>query len=91
MAFSPDDVEANRAYFQAKLRAERQWIDVPRRLKGEPSASGATWVLADTRGRDAFAKAHMQGAICLPIDEIAALAPQLPRDREIVTYCWNDT
>jgi rhodanese-related sulfurtransferase len=91
MPFSPEDVQANRDFFRAKVRAERQWIDVARRLKGEPSAAGATWVLADVRGRDAFAKAHMQGAICLAVDEIATIAPLLPKDREIVTYCWNDT
>jgi hypothetical protein len=89
MAISPDLVASNRAYFQAKLAAERQWIDVVRRLKGE--APSADWILADVRGRDPFAKAHMQGAVCLPVDEIGALAPLLPRDREIVTYCWNDT
>jgi rhodanese-related sulfurtransferase len=89
MPFDAKDIAGNRAYFEAKLRAERQWIDVARRLKGE--APNANWVLLDTRGRDAFAKAHVQGAVCLAMDEIDALSQRLPKDREIVTYCWNDT
>ena len=88
-AFSPDDVRANRDWFAAKMRAEKQKIDAVRRVEGKPGAGD--FLLLDTRGRDAFAKAHVRGAICVPLDEIEALAPGLPKDRELVTYCWSDT
>ena len=89
MAFDPKDIQANREFFAAKLKAERQKNDVARRAKGEAVTPG--FVLLDVRGRDAFAKAHVAGALCLPLDELDAIAPGLPRDRELVTYCWNHT
>jgi rhodanese-related sulfurtransferase len=91
MAFTPDDIRSNRAYFLAKLKAERQWVDVMRRAKGEPKHAKDEWVLLDLRGRDAFAKAHIQGSLCVPLDELDALSSMLPKDREIVSYCWTDT
>lgn len=89
MSFTPDDIRANREYFAAKLRAERQFNDVIKWAKGESGAPD--FVLIDTRGRAPFRKAHIQGALCVPLDEVDALAGKLPRDRELVTYCWNAT
>jgi rhodanese-related sulfurtransferase len=86
---APEDVASNRAYFEAKLRAERQWIDVARRLEAPSPEPG--FVLLDVRGRDAFAKAHIQGSVCVPMDELDALSSLLPKDRELVAYCWTDT
>jgi rhodanese-related sulfurtransferase len=89
MAFKPtqDDIRANHDYFAAKLRAEEQKQSVIHWVKQEPG--GHDMVLIDTRPRDAFAKAHIQGAICVPLDELKELAAQLPRDKTLVTYCWN--
>jgi len=89
MPFSPEDIRANRDYFVNKLRAEKQKNDVIKRVKGE--SGGGEFVLLDVRSRDAFAKAHIPGAFSVPLDELSALTAQLPRDREVVTYCWNDT
>jgi len=89
MAFkvTPDDIRANREYFAAKLRAEEQKASVIHWVKKEPG--GHEIVLIDTRARDAFAKAHIPGAINVPADEVKDLAAQLPRDKTLVTYCWN--
>jgi hypothetical protein len=87
-SFSPEDREANRRYFDAKLRAEKPLNDVVYKVQGK---STGDFLLLDTRGRDAYAKAHIPGALCVPIDEIPRLAEMLPRDKELVTYCWNDT
>jgi len=87
MAFSEQDVRLNRDHFAEKLRAERQLTDVMHWAKREPG--GPDIVLLDARARDAFAKAHIAGALNLPVNEIAQLASQLPRDRELVTYCWS--
>ena len=89
MAFPAEDIRANREYFAAKLKAERQMNDVARWSEGKPGS--AEFLLLDVRGRDAFAKAHIQGALCVPPDELDALAGKLPRDKELVTYCWNGT
>jgi rhodanese-related sulfurtransferase len=87
MAFSPDEIRANRDYFASKIRAEKQKADVIKKVKGKQES----FLLLDTRTRDAFEKGHIEGAFCLPLDEIGVLAAGLPKDRELVTYCWNHT
>ncbi|MCI0422814.1 MAG: hypothetical protein L0312_26935 [Acidobacteria bacterium] len=89
MPFSPKDIRANRDYFAHKLRAEKQKNDVIKKVKGEPGAG--EFLLLDVRSRDAFAKAHIRGAFSAPLEELSVLAAQLPKDRELVTYCWDDT
>jgi rhodanese-related sulfurtransferase len=87
MAFRPDEIDANRAYFEAKLRAEKQKNDVINQVK---DGRGKPFLLLDVRPRATFRKAHIQGAWCVPSEELASLIPQLPRDQELVTYCWSD-
>ena len=89
MAFSKDDIKANHDFFAAKLRAEKQKADVEHWVKGEPA--GGDFVLLDVRTRDAFAKAHIKGAVNVPLAELKDLAGKLPRDKELVAYCWNST
>jgi rhodanese-related sulfurtransferase len=89
MAHSPEDIKANRDYFAAKLRAEKQKADVEHWAKGE--AAGGDFVLLDVRTRDAFAKAHIKGAVSAPLAELSDLISQLPREKELVAYCWNFT
>jgi len=52
-------------------------------------AGAFDFVLLDTRGRDAFASGHIPGAWCAAESELEAVVPLLPKDREIVTYCWS--
>ena len=87
MAFERAQIESNRAFFAAKLSAEKQKNDVVRKVK----EGKGDFLLLDTRGRPAFRKAHIKGAFCLPLEELDELAGGLPRDRELVTYCWNHT
>ena len=86
MTFTREQVEANAAYFREKLQAVKQKADVAKWVKGE---GGGDFVLVDVRGRAAFEREHVTGATCVPFEEIQALHGQLPRDRELVTYCWN--
>lgn len=86
MAFTQEQIEANRRFFAAKLGAERQKTDVVKRVKD----GVGQFILLDVRPRSAFRKAHIQGAWCAPYEELAELLPRLPRDRELVTYCWSD-
>ncbi len=85
MAFSTDEVRANRDYFVHKLRAEKQRNDVLRAVEG----GAYDFALLDTRGREAFTSGHIPGALCAPADELEQLIAVLPKDREIVTYCWG--
>ncbi len=86
MPFRLEDVQANREYFATKLKAEKQKNDIIHKV----TDGLGDFLLLDVRPRAAFRKAHIQGAWCVPYEELAALAPQLPRDRELVTYCWSD-
>jgi rhodanese-related sulfurtransferase len=86
MGFTSDDIRANRQFFAAKLRAEKQKADVLKKAKGEPHQE---FFLLDARPRDGFAKAHIRGALCVPLEELSTLIDQLPKDKELVTYCWN--
>ena len=47
------------------------------------------FVLLDTRGRQAFASGHIPGALCAPMEEFGQLTAHLPKEKEIVTYCWG--
>ena len=89
MPFTEDQIRSNRSYFAAKLAAERQKADVIKKVNKE--AGAPDFVLVDTRQRDAYAQGHIPGALCVPVTELAQLAGKLPRDRELVTYCWNHT
>ncbi len=85
MAFNERDIQANREYFVNKLRAEKQRNDVLHAVEG----GVYDFVLLDTRGKEPFAEGHIPGAWCAPVDELNDLAKRLPKDREIVTYCWG--
>lgn len=86
MAFTQDEIHANRDYFSHKLRAEKQRSDVLHAVKGEQPFD---FTLLDTRGRQPFIDGHIPGAICAPLEELEQILPTLPKDREIVTYCWG--
>ena len=85
MAFSADEIHANRNYFAQKLRAEKQRNDVLHAVE----RGSFDFVLLDTRGRQPFANGHIPGAMCAPMEELEQLMPLLPPDKEIVTYCWG--
>ncbi len=44
-------------------------------------------VFVDVRGQSDYAAAHIPGALSLPLGELEARLAELPRDREILTYC----
>jgi 3-mercaptopyruvate sulfurtransferase SseA len=87
MSFKEEAVQGNRDYFAAKLSAEKQKADVVKKVKEK----SGDFVILDTRAREAFEQGHIPGAWCVPLAEISALASNLPKDREMVTYCWNHT
>jgi len=85
MAFTEEQIRANRDYLVHKLQAEKARSDV---LHAAESGK-YDFVLLDTRGREPFAGGHIPGARCAPMNELSQVIPTLPRDQEIVTYCWG--
>lgn len=53
--------------------------------KAQYDAKNAVFV--DVRGKSDYDSAHIPGAISLPLSEIEVRYTELPRDREILTYC----
>jgi rhodanese-related sulfurtransferase len=88
MPFTQEQIETNRKVFAEKLSAFKALHSVVQMVKGEKPAE---FLLLDARPREAFAKAHIPGALCVPAQEVAELASKLPREKELVTYCWNFT
>jgi hypothetical protein len=86
--FTADDIRANRDFFAQKLRVYRQKNDAVHKVRND-TGHPYDFVLVDARAREAFNKAHIPGALCVPGTEIVELAAQLPPDRELVTYCWS--
>jgi 3-mercaptopyruvate sulfurtransferase SseA len=44
-------------------------------------------VLVDVRPKEAYDAEHAQGAILIPLGEVAARSGELPQDKLIITYC----
>lgn len=75
------------SYFETKLEAEWGPFDLKRAL----DANSNRIVVLDTRKPDAFAEEHIPEAINIPGEELEQRLQELPKDREIVPYCWNIT
>ena len=85
MAFTQAEIQANRDHFAHKLHAEKQRSEVVHAVE----SGNYDFVLVDTRGRAPFANGHIPGAVCAPLEELEQAMASLPRDREIVSYCWS--
>lgn len=48
-------------------------------------ADGAT--LLDVRSDGEWAEGHLEGAVLIPIDQLAGRLAEIPRDRPVVVYC----
>ena len=74
-------------YLKAKLDFEATPYGLKETLETTPGAV----VLVDVRDEDAFRKEHILGATNIPAAEIVKRLADLPKDRTIVTYCWDMT
>jgi len=73
-------------HFGSRLAVETDPADVAEQLALDPTAI----VLVDTRSPEAYAEAHLPGAVSLHHPTITAEAlAALPTDALVVTYCWS--
>ncbi|HLJ90855.1 MAG TPA: rhodanese-like domain-containing protein [Candidatus Angelobacter sp.] len=86
MGFTKQDIENNKNYFQHKLEAEKQRNDVLQAVEGKAAFD---FVLLDTRGREAFAQGHIPGSWNFGHHELEQSLSLLPKDKELITYCWG--
>lgn len=63
--------------------------DVPRIVLTDAKAAydAKQVIIVDVRGQDAYATAHIPGALSVPLAELETRAQELPRDAAIITYC----
>ncbi|MFD1773776.1 rhodanese-like domain-containing protein [Paenibacillus rhizophilus] len=74
------------AYFAAKGRFETDVADVAYDLR----EGLLNFVLVDVRDARSYEEAHLPGAVSLPSGYLGRSgAPELPRDRALVVYCWG--
>ena len=74
-------------YFQAKLEAELG----PHNLKHRMDSGEKDFVVLDVRSREGFKEGHIPGAVNIPLQELEGRLKELPKDREVISYCWNVT
>jgi rhodanese-related sulfurtransferase len=74
-------------FFRTKLNAE--WG--PHDLKGALDRMAGRLQVIDTRDAQAYASEHIPGAIHIPTDELPQRLGELPKDRELIPYCWSIT
>ncbi len=60
-------------------------VDGPRAR--ELVSGGAT--LVDVRTPEEYAAGHVDGALNVPVDEVAARIAEIPRERPVVVYCHS--
>ncbi len=84
MKASPD-LTRLKEHFVLKLQATAQLADVVDSVK----RGSSDLVLLDMRDREDYQKGHIKGALSMPLEEIDKRYRDLPRDKDIVTYCYN--
>jgi rhodanese-related sulfurtransferase len=74
-----------------RLRAEfsRDEGELPQSELKQLLKSGAA-VLIDVRPEAEFHHGHIDGAISIPVEELAQRADQLPKDKRIIAYCRGE-
>jgi rhodanese-related sulfurtransferase len=58
----------------------------PEELNAQTS-EGTTPFVIDVRGSGEYASGHVQGAVNIPLDQLARRLADIPQDRPVITYC----
>ena len=74
-------------YYSIKLAAELG----PHNVKRLQELDRDGIVVLDVRSPEGFRKAHVSGAINIPFEEFPTRMQTLPKQKEIITYCWSVT
>ena len=79
------DLARLKEHFELKLRAVKQLADAVYCVKNGSS----DLVLLDMKDREDYRMGHIKGAVSMPLEDIVKRYRDLPRDKDIVTYCYN--
>ncbi|TNC33010.1 rhodanese-like domain-containing protein [Mumia zhuanghuii] len=56
-------------------------------VAGVPDPVPAELVVLDVREDDEWASGHIDGAVHIPLGDLAARADEVPADRQVLVYC----
>jgi rhodanese-related sulfurtransferase len=79
------DAAARAEYYRTKMEVEWGPYDLQHALEKRANQI----VILDTRDPDSFAKEHIPNAVNIPTDDLRRRMNELPRNKEIVPYCWS--
>jgi rhodanese-related sulfurtransferase len=77
--------EARANFYRTKMEAEWGPYDLQHALE----AKDGRVIVIDTRDAESFAQEHIPGAVNIPTDELSSRLSELPKDKEVVPYCWS--
>jgi rhodanese-related sulfurtransferase len=77
--------QARAEFYRTKMEAEWGPYDLQHALEERRDQI----IAIDTRTPDAFAEEHIPGAVNIPTDELAKRLNELPKDKDVVPYCWS--
>lgn len=87
MTFTQSDVELSRKHFEERLKVTLGPVEL-QHLMEDPQYRGRV-VLVDVRNRDGYQKEHIPGAVNIPEEELESRLNEIPRDKEVIVYCWT--
>jgi len=47
------------------------------------------FIIVDVRNKDAYDLGHIKGAVSMPLADIPLKYRELPKDKDIIVYCWS--
>lgn len=87
--FGVADVELAKKHFEEKLKVTLGPVEL-KHLMDDPKAWGNV-LLIDVRSKEGYQKEHVPGAVNIPEEELEARLGEIPKDKEIIVYCWTLT
>ena len=74
------------SYFQNRIESTFSPMDYMMEKKKQPEG----YVLIDVRnGNQSLKKEKIQGALEIPLSELQNRLNEIPRDKEVILYCWD--
>lgn len=81
-----DDPAFQAIFSNPQLKAPLSVLISPQELSAS-SATNAPPLIIDVRGASEYAAGHIEGAINIPLGQLTRKLAQIPKDRQVVTYC----
>ena len=86
-AIKPVSPAQRARYFEAKLAAELGPHNVKRLMDENQNLA----VILDVRSQEGYQAGHIPGAVNVPFEELPERMKELPKNKDIITYCWDVT